>query len=894
MAVQYSIQKMVSNGTLSTIALGIQYLQRNDIYIRIAGEETPQSGAPSGYTWSFLDNTTLKILPVVPNGVEVVVYRRTDVDAMYNIYSQNAQFDEATIDENNQQLLYIAQEYLEQGLPGTGVDAIEYVRDDGSFTYYRMRRTDGSYSEEFTVPSASSSTKVLTRESLRRSYAEAGYNLVDGSFEAGGTLLKYEDVLIQEGSGKAYSGAGPFPQLVTAGTNPLEGVFIERSTSLLRDRAIENAISVFDYIPTEQQAAIKNRTSTYDVTADVQRAVNAALALGSTPRLFYPSGLYRQGQVNVSWGFEALGAPGSHIKLLDNQPAFTRLFQIPEGGTVWADSNPAEDSPPLTFSGLILDGNQLSQGPYTGFEKQHQHAISVTGSKATNATGARQRVILDSCIIQNTCGDGISCYRSTDVAITNTRFWNCFRGGIVSTGGNVVITADNVYAGGDRHSSNFQTEADSPVNGKLDQRITLSNSVFDHIRGNPAAGTGLDILSADGSVVSISNCDFRAGITNIDQKGNGTVNIDNCAIRQILGQDHLVRYGDTKFSDCTFWHANNALRETISLRAFAQANQQATFDNCDFKFEVDPYASLAVLANVTLATIGAGYIEITTDVAHGIASPGNYGYTVVEVAGFTPSGYNGRYRVVSAPSSNVLRLQLQFNLGAISLGGATVKLCPVYTAIRNDIDVASGNNTIRAINCRFAAPYREAVELQQGGNLVLKDNEFSSFAMFMAAASSSINSKVLVAGNITNDTCRFTALMSAENATTGRIEVQWDQKIPVKASGMRFTTGTLVGYFPSGHRTIFDQAAPYASMGSFMGDLFENNAAVLGAPVEWRSDGTSFRPSRQTVNKAVTASRPALTALDVGTLYLDTTLSPNGKPIWWTGTAWMDAVGAVV
>lgn len=231
MTVQYSIQKMVSDGTLSTIALGIQYLQRNDIYMRIAGEDTPQVGAPSGYTWSFINNTTLKILPVVPNGVEVVVYRRTDVDAMYNIYSQNAQFDEATIDENNQQLLYIAQEYLEQGLPGTGVDTIEYVRDDGSFTYYRMRRTDGSYSEEFTVPSASNSTKVLTRESLRRIYAEAGYNLVDGSFEAGGTLVNTNDVLLQESTGKAFTGpAGP----VAAGTNPASGGFVDRSGALLR------------------------------------------------------------------------------------------------------------------------------------------------------------------------------------------------------------------------------------------------------------------------------------------------------------------------------------------------------------------------------------------------------------------------------------------------------------------------------------------------------------------------------------------------------------------------------------------------------------------------------------------------------------------------------------
>lgn len=152
MSTKYSIQKMVSDGTLSTIALGIQYLQRNDIYMRIAGEDTPQGGAPSGYTWSFLDNTTLKILPVVPNGVEVAVYRRTDVDAMYNIYSQNAQFDEATIDENNTQLLYIAQEYLEQDLTGVGIVSLEYVRSEPGYEIYRFKRSDGTYFPEFPVP----------------------------------------------------------------------------------------------------------------------------------------------------------------------------------------------------------------------------------------------------------------------------------------------------------------------------------------------------------------------------------------------------------------------------------------------------------------------------------------------------------------------------------------------------------------------------------------------------------------------------------------------------------------------------------------------------------------------------------------------------------------------
>ena len=64
--------------------------------------------------------------------------------------------------------------------------------------------------------------KVTSRETLRRSYAEAGYNLVDGNFEAGGTLVSANDVLLQERTGKAFSGpAGT----VSAGTDPTSGGF---------------------------------------------------------------------------------------------------------------------------------------------------------------------------------------------------------------------------------------------------------------------------------------------------------------------------------------------------------------------------------------------------------------------------------------------------------------------------------------------------------------------------------------------------------------------------------------------------------------------------------------------------------------------------------------------
>lgn len=69
------------------------------------------------------------------------------------------------------------------------------------------------------------------REALRRSYAEAGYNLVAGSFEVGGTLVNSNDVLLHEASGKAFTGpAGAVPE----GTDPASGGFVDRSDTTLR------------------------------------------------------------------------------------------------------------------------------------------------------------------------------------------------------------------------------------------------------------------------------------------------------------------------------------------------------------------------------------------------------------------------------------------------------------------------------------------------------------------------------------------------------------------------------------------------------------------------------------------------------------------------------------
>lgn len=60
----------------------------------------------------------------------------------------------------------------------------------------------------------------LPREALRRTYADAGYNLVDGCFELGGTLSSTNDVLLHEASGIAYAWGGALPKGVPEGSTP--------------------------------------------------------------------------------------------------------------------------------------------------------------------------------------------------------------------------------------------------------------------------------------------------------------------------------------------------------------------------------------------------------------------------------------------------------------------------------------------------------------------------------------------------------------------------------------------------------------------------------------------------------------------------------------------------
>lgn len=85
--------------------------------------------------------------------------------------------------------------------------------------------TSGGLGDNAWKPVTNNILAPTVRESIRRSYAEAGYNVV-GTFQAGFTYVNANDVGIDLATGKGFTGpAGA----VAAGTNPASGGFVDRS-----------------------------------------------------------------------------------------------------------------------------------------------------------------------------------------------------------------------------------------------------------------------------------------------------------------------------------------------------------------------------------------------------------------------------------------------------------------------------------------------------------------------------------------------------------------------------------------------------------------------------------------------------------------------------------------
>ncbi len=138
-----STQRAVSDGTLVLLDLSIHYLDRSEITVYFNAALT------TGWAWVGKTAKQIKFTPAVPNGVEVLVKRTTNISKLRHEFSSGAAFVARVLDEDLTQVLHIAQEASEANLSGqfySDIDMHNYrIRNIGTAVDNTDALTLGQY-----------------------------------------------------------------------------------------------------------------------------------------------------------------------------------------------------------------------------------------------------------------------------------------------------------------------------------------------------------------------------------------------------------------------------------------------------------------------------------------------------------------------------------------------------------------------------------------------------------------------------------------------------------------------------------------------------------------------------------------------------------------------------
>lgn len=107
-----SNQRVVSDGTLVTLDVSFDFFDHSEIGVYFDSAPQTEGPAPSG-TWEWGSTANIVFDPAVPNGVEVMIQRKTDASELRHEFSKGSEFKVDTLDENFRQVLHIVQEATE-------------------------------------------------------------------------------------------------------------------------------------------------------------------------------------------------------------------------------------------------------------------------------------------------------------------------------------------------------------------------------------------------------------------------------------------------------------------------------------------------------------------------------------------------------------------------------------------------------------------------------------------------------------------------------------------------------------------------------------------------------------------------------------------------------------
>lgn len=172
--VQYSVQREQSDGSLNRISVRVPYFSKDDIHVYVDDVEiNPSATEQSTYTWRW-DGDYIAITPNVASGSEVLVRRITPINEAIHIFDGRSEFDDQSMDENFQQLIYIAQEYSEGSgikdvfsdinMHGYKITNVGWATDDDDVVTYGQYKKDADGAKVAMQKAEAAATKAEQHE----------------------------------------------------------------------------------------------------------------------------------------------------------------------------------------------------------------------------------------------------------------------------------------------------------------------------------------------------------------------------------------------------------------------------------------------------------------------------------------------------------------------------------------------------------------------------------------------------------------------------------------------------------------------------------------------------------------------------------------------------------
>lgn len=315
-----------------------------------------------------------------------------------------------------------------------------------------------------------------------------------------------------------------------------------------------------------------------DDSAAWQAAIDAAAKQGSGVVTALP-GTY------VVSGLE--GQPGLTLDLTDivwtrpaEMPNWTRTLVV--SGRV---PRSTEDVAPVRVIGGTIDGNRANQGAYDGYEQEQSHLLLFSGN---TAGPGRLPVEISGTRFQEVVADGVHVLSNVDMVISDVTAYNCWRGGLVLSGGHNLLSIQNFVGDGDVCTGAINIEQDSTgwddseasdivgdniVQGGVPQGDFSGSFTVQLGRGSTArfsrveARTGFFVRAMD-SECEIRDSDLHSGADKPYGGGVrvGTVRLERCRIGTYapVGAPHyLIEF------------------ETSNRQLSAEASSSLTLVDCD-------------------------------------------------------------------------------------------------------------------------------------------------------------------------------------------------------------------------------------------------------------------------------------------------------------------------